>query len=151
MHTNTQAKLTVIQLDTGPGQLCSTFYVSHLSDSTTEHRDRGRKKKKKKRKTGREKRRHSPGQAQPPTDIFSHVGLCSERNSCTQSTRRCSHGLTLRENKTGRGVERLEGVVQSRACTAQLHSSLSVRGRNLAVVALAASLIGILQHKWEGK
>lgn len=112
------------------------FYISHLSD-----RD-GREGK---------ERKHSPGQAQPPTDIFSHVGLFSERNSCTQSTR-CSHGLTGKntERERERGVGRWEGVVKSRPCTTQLHSSLCQR-QEVGSSAVAASLIDTLQHEWEGK
>lgn len=78
------------------------FYISHLSDSTTEHRDGGGKRGKERQRERERETRHSPGQAQPPTDIFSHVGLCSERNSCTQSTR-CSHGLTLRKTTQTEG------------------------------------------------
>lgn len=88
------------------------FYISHRSDSNSEGGGEGGLDERR----GRERVRHLPGQAQPPTDIFSHVGLYLERNGCTQSTHRL-HGLTVRENNTDKGEESLEGVVRSRACT----------------------------------
>lgn len=118
------------------------FYISHRSDSNTEHRKR--------QKRGRGSEALTGTSATSNRHLLTCWALLAEKQ--LHSVHTPLAWANSEENNTDRGVERLEGVVQSRACTPQLHSSLSVRGRKLAVVhALAASLMDILQHKWEGK
>lgn len=94
-HTNSHSRSLILALGSFAALLHKSFFWQH-------HWAQRRKRKEGEETQGEKESRHSPGQAQPPTDIFSHVGLCSERNNCTQSAR-CSHGPTLKKTTQTEG------------------------------------------------